>query len=124
MRQRSRIALRAVFVALAAGAFQAERPTGPELIAAGRLEEALAVYVAAVEKSPQSVAANNGAGVVLDLLGRYSEGHTYFTRAVQAEKTHMERALAQRALAIGRVFAGNCRGAEKYEQRRVECYLV
>ena len=46
-------------------------PGGPELIVQGRLQEALAFYRNAVEMSPKSAAAHNGAAVVLDLLGRY-----------------------------------------------------
>jgi tetratricopeptide (TPR) repeat protein len=97
--------------------------TGPELIRQGKLEEALAVYRAEAEASPKSVAANNGVGVVLDLMGRYSEARHYLTQAIKAARTPFDRALAQRAMAIGHGFAGDCKGAEKYESSAFEFYL-
>src|SRR5450759_3710852 len=68
-------------------AFQASQPTGsvamgPQLIHDGKLHEALEVYRLGVEASPKSVSANNGAGVVLDLLGRYPEARKYFSQAI------------------------------------------
>jgi tetratricopeptide (TPR) repeat protein len=69
--------------------------SGPQLIRQGKLEEAFAVYRAGVEASPKSAAANNGAGVVLDLMGRYPEARQYFAQAIKASRTPLERALAQ-----------------------------
>ena len=112
-----------VVLALAAGWLAASEPTGPELIRQGKLEEALAVYRADAEASPKSVAANNGAGVVLDLMGRYTEAQQYFAKAIKASRTPLDRALAQRAMAIAHGFAGDCKGAEKFEAGAFEFYL-
>lgn len=57
---------------------------GQELVRSGNLDEALALYQAELKTSPGSVAANNGAGVVLDLLGRTKEAKTYFNREEMA----------------------------------------
>jgi tetratricopeptide (TPR) repeat protein len=92
------------------------------LIREGRLEEALQVYVRVVEDSPKSVAANNGAGVVLDLMGRYAEARKYFAQAIKAAATPFDKAQAQRAMAISYGFAADCRGAEKYERAAFEFY--
>jgi tetratricopeptide (TPR) repeat protein len=112
-----------VILALAAGGLLASEQTGPELIRQGKLEEALSVYRAEVEASPKSVAANNGAGVVLDLMGRYTEAQNYFTQAIKASRTALDRALAQRAMAIAHGFAGDCKGAEKFETGAFDFYL-
>lgn len=115
--------MRIVILALAAGGLLASQLTGPELIRQGKLEEALAAYRAEVESAPKSVAGNNGAGVVLDLMGRYTEAQHYFAQAIKASRTPLDRALAQRVMAIAHGFAGDCKGAEKFEASAFEFYL-
>jgi len=113
----------AVFVFLAAAAAQ-ERPlTGPQLVRLNRLPEALAAFRADLELAPNSVAANNGVGVVLDLLGRYDEARTYFAKAIKVAPNNTEKVGALRAMAIAWGFAGNCRNAEKYEQEAFDLYI-
>jgi len=103
-------------------AFQ-ERPfTGPELVNRGQLEEALAVFRQDLEILPNSVAANNDVGVVLDLLGRYPEGRRYFSQAIKVASKPSEKVLALRAMAVAWGFAGDCRSAEKYETDAMELY--
>jgi len=119
MRVAHRIAAGSFLLALAAVGFQG----GAQLIREGKLEEALAAYRAEAEASPKSIAANNGAGVVLDLMGRYPEAQRYFAQAIKAARTPLERATAQRAMAISHGFAGDCKGAEKYETSAFEFYL-
>ena len=97
---------------------------GPQLIREGRLDEAMEVYRRGVEAAPKSVAANNGAGVVLDLLGRYAEARRYFNQAVKAAPNPLERALAQRALAISYGFARDCRGAEKSDREAYDYFVA
>src|SRR5277367_4125339 len=77
-----------------------------------KLEEALEAFQRAVEASPKSVSANNAAGVVLDLLDRSTEARKYFSQAIKAAPTPLEKAAAQRALAVSFGFTRNCRGAE------------
>jgi tetratricopeptide (TPR) repeat protein len=110
-------------------AFQAGSPTatvaqGPQLIREGKLAEALEVYRQGVQASPKSVSANNGAGVVLDLLGRYAEARKYFSQAIKAASTPQEKVQAQRALAISFGFSHDCRGAEKADRDAYEYLLA
>ncbi len=112
-----------VLVTFAASGLLGGPQSGPQLIAEGKLEQALAGYRAAADASPKSLPANNGAGVVLDLMGRYTEAQGYFTKAIKAARTPLERALALRAMAIAHGFAGDCKGAEKYERSAFEFYL-
>src|SRR5882724_2077501 len=99
-----------VLLVLTAGMLSGWQQSGPQLIRQGKLEEAFAIYRAGVEASPKSGAANNGAGVVLDLMGRYSEARQYFAQAIKVSRTPLERALAQRTMAISYGFAGDCKG--------------
>jgi tetratricopeptide (TPR) repeat protein len=114
----------AVATILTAGvaALEAWQPTGAQLVNAGRFEEALKTFQAELAGDPKSVAANNGAAVALDLLGQYSEAPPYFLAAVKAAHTPLEKALAERAMAIGYGFAGDCANAEKLEKRAFEFY--
>ncbi len=77
-----------------------------------------------MEASPKSVFANNGAGVVLDLLGSYAEARKYFSQAIKAAPTPLEKAQAQRALAVSFGFARDCRGAEKADRGAYEYFLT
>jgi Flp pilus assembly protein TadD len=98
--------------------------SGAQLIREGKLEEALEVYRQGVRASPQLGSANNGAGVVLDLLGRYAEARTYFSQAIKAAPTAPERVQAQRAMAISYGFTGDCRGAEKSDRGAYEYFIA
>jgi tetratricopeptide (TPR) repeat protein len=97
--------------------------TAPQLVREGRLDEALAAFRAEVAEFPKSVPANNGMGVVLDLLGRYTEARQYLTQAIKVAKTPLEHAVAQRAMAVSYGFSGDCKGAEKYESSAFDFYL-
>jgi len=112
----------AIFAAAAVTA-SGWQPTGAQLVNAGRFAEALAAFEGALQTDPKSVAANNGAGVALDLLGHYTEAQPYFTAAIKASHTPLEKALAERAMAIGFGFAGNCADAEKLEKRAFDFYV-
>ncbi len=90
--------------------------SGSQLIREGKLQQALEGYVHAAKESPKSLPANNGAGVVLDLLGRYAEARRYFNQATKAAATPLEKAQAQRALAVSFGFARDCKGAEKADR--------
>jgi tetratricopeptide (TPR) repeat protein len=106
-----------VFFMIAAG-------LGPELIREGKLAEALEAYRQGVQASPKSVEANSGAGVVLDLLGRYEEARRYFGQAIKAARTPLEKVQSQRAMAISCGFTRDCRGAEKYDRAAYETFLA
>jgi tetratricopeptide (TPR) repeat protein len=62
------------------------------------------------------------AGVVLDLEGDYAEARPYFSAAIKAAHSPLERALAERAMATSYGFAGDCVNAEKFERRAFEFY--
>jgi tetratricopeptide (TPR) repeat protein len=111
------------FLLAAVFGLAAQQPTGAQLVNTGHFEEALAVFKATLETEPRSVEANNGAGVALDLLGRYRAAQPYFTGAIRASRTPLEKALAERAMAIGYGFAGDCGNAEKVETRAYEFYV-
>ena len=97
--------------------------SGAQLVGQGRFEEALAEFRRDIQLLPKSVAANNGAGVALDLMGRYAEAQPYFAQAIKVAVKPLDKALAQRAMAIARGFAGDCKGAEKYEADAYDFYL-
>ncbi len=116
-----------LFAALAVQAQQtppaAPPPEQPEfvkraqgLVRSGSLDEALGVYQTELKTSPNSVAANNGAGVVLDLLGRTKEAKAYFNRAIELADTPVAKANARRALAMSYAFDNDCANTVKYEE--------
>jgi len=107
---------------LGAAALEGWQPAGGQLINAGRFEEALKAFQADLAINPKSVPANNGAAVALDLMGRYVDAQPYFSAAIKAARAPLERALAERAMAIGYGFAGDCANAEKLEKRAFEFY--
>lgn len=96
---------------------------GRELVRAGQHEEALALYRKALEARPDSFAANQQAGVVLDLLGRYEEARKHFTKAIEVAPTPQNRIAANRAMAMSYAFERSCAGATKYEAPLYEDYL-
>jgi tetratricopeptide (TPR) repeat protein len=110
-------------VVLPMGVAQESPLTGPQLIRLNRLPEALSAFRADLELDPKSVAANNGVGVVLDLLGRYEEARTYFAKAIKVATNNTEKVGALRAMAVAWGFVSNCRNAEKYEQEAFDLYI-
>src|SRR5581483_9494644 len=117
-----RRSLLVLLIAIASSAL-AQQPQPPEfvkraqdLVRSGKLEEALDVYQSELKTSPNSVAANNGAGVILDLLGRTKEAKTYFNRAIEAADTPAAKANARRALAMSYAFDNDCANTAKNEE--------
>jgi tetratricopeptide (TPR) repeat protein len=97
--------------------------TGPQLIHDDKLEAALEVYVQAVEAAPKSASANKAVGLVLDLLGRYTEARKYFNQAIKVARSPAEKAQMQRALAVSFGFERDCRGAVKADTGAYDYYL-
>jgi len=87
------------------------------LLREGKLDEALAVYREELAKTPDSVAANNAAGVVLDLMGQYAEARKHFAKAIDASATPQAKAAAQRAMAMSYAFEGDCKKTVEWEQK-------
>jgi len=125
---RKALVLLALFAALfAAFTVQAQAPASPadqpelvrraqELVRSGSLEDALAVYQAELKTTPASVAADNGAGVVLDLLGRTKEAKAHFNRAIENADSPVAKANAWRALAMSYAFDNDCTNAAKFDE--------
>jgi tetratricopeptide (TPR) repeat protein len=97
---------------------------GQQLLRQGKLDDALAVYRQALQASPNSVAGNNAAGVVLDLLGQGAEARKYFTKAIAAAPDPRGKAAAARAMAMSYAFERNCQGAAKYEQQVFDFHVA
>jgi len=89
----------------------------------GKNDEALAIYNDAILKFPNSVGARIQAGVLLDLLGRYTEARPYFEKAIQIAPTQQAKAQAQRSLAMSYAFEGDCKDAAKYEGLLYQAYV-
>jgi tetratricopeptide (TPR) repeat protein len=99
------------------------QPPPPEFIARaqaslreGKLEDALAVYQKELGANPNLVAANNGAGAVLDLMGKGADARKHFQKAIDAAPDAAGKAAAQRQMAMSYAFEGDCRNTIKYEQ--------
>jgi tetratricopeptide (TPR) repeat protein len=111
------IAITANAVAQPGGANQPEFVRqAQQLVREGKLDEALARYQEELKANPASVQASNGAGVVLDLLGRTKEAKTYFGRAIESAPTPAAKAAAERAMAMSYAFDNDCANTVKYEQ--------
>lgn len=95
-----------------------------DLVRAGNLNDALTVYLAELKTSPNSVAANNGAGVTLDLLGRTKEAKTYFNHAIDAADTPAAKANARRALAMSYAFDNDCANTAKNEEMAADYWAT
>jgi tetratricopeptide (TPR) repeat protein len=89
----------------------------------GKLDDALALYRKELQASPDSPAANNSAGVVLDLMGRGAEARQYFAEAISAASDARSKAMAQRAMAMSYAFESDCGDTVKYEQQVFDYYV-
>ncbi len=89
----------------------------------GKQDDALALYEQALKASPNLVEAHEGAGVVLDLKGQYTEARRHFEKAIEAAATPQAKSRAQRDMAMSYAFERDCKGAEKYEAPLYEANL-
>jgi tetratricopeptide (TPR) repeat protein len=90
---------------------------GQERLRNGDLTAALEIYERAARTDPSSVQAHLQAGIVLDLLGRYTDARTHITRAIETASTPEDRDRADRTMAMSYAFERNCSGAEQYEKK-------
>jgi tetratricopeptide (TPR) repeat protein len=95
---------------------------GQDLMRAGKLDDALALYRKTLQISPDSVPANIAAGSVLDLMGQGEEARQYFQKAIEVADVPERKAMAQRAMAISYAFEGNCDKTVQYEQQVLDYY--
>jgi tetratricopeptide (TPR) repeat protein len=87
------------------------------------LEAALAKYRLELQASPDSEAANTGAGIVLDLMGRGADAKPFFTKAIDVAATPLAKANAQRAMAMSYAFDDDCRNAARLEEQVYDYYV-
>jgi tetratricopeptide (TPR) repeat protein len=97
---------------------------GRQLEREGKLDEALALYRKELQASPDSPAANNAAGMVLDLMGKGAEAHKYFAKAIEAAPAPQAKAQAQRSMAMSYAFEGDCKNTAKYEQLVIDYWVT
>ena len=90
---------------------------GQQLMGDGKADEALAAYLQATEKFPESVPARVRVGVQLDVMGRYAEARPHFAKALALPLTPALEANALRSMAISFAFESNCKGAIPWESR-------
>jgi tetratricopeptide (TPR) repeat protein len=95
---------------------------GQQLMRAGRLEDALALYRQTLQSFPLSLPANAAAGSVLDLMGRGEEARKYFQKAIDIADTAENKAVAQRVMAMSYAFEANCRKTVEHERKAIDYY--
>lgn len=89
---------------------------GMRLMREGKSEEALALYRKQLEAAPDSPAAHNALGNLLDLMGRGQEARQYFAKAIDKAPSPQARAAAQRSMAMSYAFENDCANTVKFEQ--------
>ena len=97
---------------------------GQQKLREGKPDEALVIYRQALQVSPRSFVANNQAGVVLDLSGKYAEARTHFTKAMEVAASPQQKAQARRSMAMSYAFEGDCANAAKFEAPVYEMHLA
>ncbi len=94
-----------------------------QLTRENNLGEALAHYQRELQTTPDSMVANNGAGIVLDLMGRSADAKRYFSKAIEAAPTPLAKANAQRAMAMSYAFENDCPNTAKFEEQVFGYYV-
>jgi len=87
---------------------------GEKLRGNGKLDDALALYRQALEKSPDLYEAHLGMGAALDLKGDYAEAREHFTKAIEVAPAE-SKAQALRSMAVSYAFEGDARKAAEFE---------
>jgi len=90
---------------------------GQALTRLGKQDDALTLYRAAIDLTPNSYAANSGAGAALDLKGDYAEARKYFTRAIETARSTGDKVRALRDMALSYGFESNCKAAVGYDRQ-------
>ncbi|MGB9104418.1 MAG: tetratricopeptide repeat protein, partial [Terriglobales bacterium] len=81
----------------------------------GHQDQALAIYEQVLKADPNSYAAHLGAGVVLDLDGKYDEARKHFASAIELAPPE-NKAQATRNMAFSYAFERKAADAARYEQ--------
>jgi len=89
---------------------------GQKLSRDGKLDDALALYSKALDKSPDLYEAHLAMGAALDLKGDYTEAHEHFTKAIAGAPAD-SNGQALRAMAVSYAFEGNTFKAAEFEMQ-------
>jgi tetratricopeptide (TPR) repeat protein len=89
---------------------------GQKLNSDGKQDEALALYIRALQLSPNLFQADLAAGIALDLQGRYQLARQHLARAID-EAPPASKVQALRTMAVSYAFEHNTDEARKYEQQ-------
>src|SRR6267142_2191759 len=90
----------------------------------GKMDAALDVLKKELQARPDSVDANNRAGLLLDLMGKGPEARQYFQKAIDAAPNAATKASMQRAMAMSYAFSGDCKNTAKYEDMVFEYWVT
>jgi tetratricopeptide (TPR) repeat protein len=96
---------------------------GQQKLREGNQAEALALFRQAVATSPGSSQANSQTGVVLDLMGQYTEARKFLAKAIETADSTQTRTRALRNMAMSYAFERDCTGATPYAQQAYEIFL-
>ncbi len=89
----------------------------------GKQEQALAVYNQLLQGDANSYDANLGAGITLDLEGKYDDARRHLAKAIEVAAPE-NKARAMRALAVSYAFEGKAADAAKYESPLYDEYMA
>jgi tetratricopeptide (TPR) repeat protein len=87
---------------------------GEKLSHEGKLDEALALYRQALDKSPDLYEAHLAEGMAFDLKGDYAEAREHLTKAIEVAPAD-SKAQALRSMAVSYAFEGDAFKAAKFE---------
>ncbi len=96
---------------------------GRRLMAQGKLDEALEQANKAMQADPKNVDAHQGAGIILDLQGKYAEARKHLQAALDNATDDRQKASVQRSIAVSYFFERNAKGAEQAEKPLIDSYL-
>ena len=81
----------------------------------GHQDQALALYTQVLQADPRSYQAHLGAGIVLDLDGKYDDARKHFAKAIEVAPPE-NKAQAMRNMAFSYAFERKAADAARYEQ--------
>jgi tetratricopeptide (TPR) repeat protein len=89
---------------------------GRKLNGEGKQDEALALYLQALQQSPELADAHLAAGIALDLKGEYGEARKHLARAIELASPEA-KTQALKTMAISYAFERNAGEAAKFERQ-------
>jgi tetratricopeptide (TPR) repeat protein len=89
---------------------------GDKLAHDGKLDDALALYNRALDKSPSLYQAHLAEGMALDLKGEYDKAREHFTKAIEVAPAD-SKAQALRSMAVSYAFEANAFKAAEFEMQ-------